>query len=752
MPLTSLQLDDRRYEELRDEALSRIPIHNPEWTNFNESDPGVTLVELFAFLTENLLYRVNQIPRRNQLKFLSMLGIPLNPAKSAQGIVAFAKANGGPDAITLTTGSEVMSGQISFRLTTGLDVLPIEADVYYKKRLTSTGDVAAYYKQLYASFLGQSASVEPQLYEAIPLSSASASGVDVSGDSVDSSLWIALLRRSIDAPAAGQTNAGALTAIRDAIEKKTLSIGIVPILTSSEEVMRHLMPGRAEEEQATASVSLSIATNELGLNRQPQYRLLKSFGVPALPATVEVDLPDASQLNLWEDLDPLEAGADRFPPSLDDTEKSNRLITWLRMEWPKSVKARIKWVGVNAAMISQRTKVVNEQLPSGSGKPDQKLTLANASVVQGSLSLSVTPPGASQAEAWVEIDDLLGAGPEVPVPNELLPPNSVQVSHANSKVFAVDYEAGEVRFGDGMHGARPPYGALMRVSYEYGVGRKGNVSAGSINSCPALPAGFTVKNPVGTWGGSDAESAEDGENHVAEFLRHRDRLVSAEDFKSIARRTPGADIGRVDVLPAYNPALSGNLAGMAAGAVTLMVIPKYDSTQPDAPSPDQPFLDAICSYLNPRRLVTTEIFLRGPTYKKIWVSVGISAKAGASSAEVREAVAQALKEALSPLPVPDNLLSSEGWPLGKAVVDLELVGVVNRVPGVVSVKSLVVAQDDSPASSRIEMEGLELPRLMKPSVTIGDAADIEQLRGKAEVVPTQGPTFVAVPMIPQECR
>ena len=77
MPLTIPTLDNRRYQDLLNEALARISVHNPEWTNFNESDPGVTLLELFAFLTENLLYRSNQIPERNRRKFLSLLGIPL---------------------------------------------------------------------------------------------------------------------------------------------------------------------------------------------------------------------------------------------------------------------------------------------------------------------------------------------------------------------------------------------------------------------------------------------------------------------------------------------------------------------------------------------------------------------------------------------------------------------------------------------------------------------------------------------------
>ena len=85
MPLEIPQLDDRNFEELVKEAVARIPVHTPEWTNFNESDPGVTLVELFAFLTESLLYRSNQIPERNRKKFLSLLGIPLRAASSARG-------------------------------------------------------------------------------------------------------------------------------------------------------------------------------------------------------------------------------------------------------------------------------------------------------------------------------------------------------------------------------------------------------------------------------------------------------------------------------------------------------------------------------------------------------------------------------------------------------------------------------------------------------------------------------------------
>ena len=67
MPLPTPILDNRSWQELRDDLVRRIPVYNPEWTDHNASDPGITLIELFAFLGENLLFRFNQIPEATRL-------------------------------------------------------------------------------------------------------------------------------------------------------------------------------------------------------------------------------------------------------------------------------------------------------------------------------------------------------------------------------------------------------------------------------------------------------------------------------------------------------------------------------------------------------------------------------------------------------------------------------------------------------------------------------------------------------------
>lgn len=87
MSLAIPNLDNLNFEELVKEAKSLIPIYDPEWTNHNPSDPGITLIELFAWLCEMVLYRIDQVPDENYEHFLNLLGIKLDDGEElASGI------------------------------------------------------------------------------------------------------------------------------------------------------------------------------------------------------------------------------------------------------------------------------------------------------------------------------------------------------------------------------------------------------------------------------------------------------------------------------------------------------------------------------------------------------------------------------------------------------------------------------------------------------------------------------------------
>jgi len=88
--IPSPSLDDRTFEEIVQEAIRLIPQYCPEWTNHNRADPGITLIELFAWMTEMTLYRLNRVPEKNFLAFLELMGIGLAPPQPARALLQFA--------------------------------------------------------------------------------------------------------------------------------------------------------------------------------------------------------------------------------------------------------------------------------------------------------------------------------------------------------------------------------------------------------------------------------------------------------------------------------------------------------------------------------------------------------------------------------------------------------------------------------------------------------------------------------------
>jgi predicted phage baseplate assembly protein len=87
-------LDDRSFHDIVEEAISMIPRYAPEWTNHNPSDPGITLIELAAWMTDLLIYRLNQVPDKNYVAFLNLLGIKLRAPKAARAYVRFSLVEG----------------------------------------------------------------------------------------------------------------------------------------------------------------------------------------------------------------------------------------------------------------------------------------------------------------------------------------------------------------------------------------------------------------------------------------------------------------------------------------------------------------------------------------------------------------------------------------------------------------------------------------------------------------------------------
>ena len=721
MPLELPVLDDRNFEQLLEDAKRRIPSHTPEWTNFDvESDPGITLVQLFAFLTDALLYRANRIPERNRLKFLQLLGIPLQKAAPADGLVSIRNDRGPVQALSLKPGVVAAAGNVRFLTRNGVSVLPIEGQVYYKRPIDPTStrqvelerqfDAVRQARLAQATVIGGvTPEVELRFYETMPLRLPTASDpnpvFDLVSDTLDGALYIALLAPKYVL----------LDTVREAIANKTLSIGVVPALTDDappllpqvRSAQRLPVPSLVYEMPNT-SVSSAIRYTRLRVIQEPD--VLSQVGI------VQLELPSAPSLKTWEFGEPLDEGSGEYPPRLEDEEISKRLLTWLRIKVAAPatqgvvsppVIARLTWLGINAAQVRQAVLVANEQLGSGNGEPDQAVKVANTPVIEDSVRLEAQNEDGTW-QLWRLTDDLLAAD-------------------GDDLVFSLDPEAGEIRFGDGLRGARPPAGRRIRVSYEYGGGVAGNVAVGAINAAldQRLQGGYKVENPVPTWGGDEGETTEEGERNIPLFLRHRDRLVTVQDFKDVTARTPGVDMGRVEVLPLFHPTRSGSNPGV----VTLLVVPKYDAVRPRWPVPDRLFLQTVCNHLDTRRLITTEIYMRGPEYVDVTLSVGLRVREGYFRDVVIQDVRNRLEEYLSALAPggPDET----GWPLSRRLMTKDLEAAVTRVAGVEYVESMQMGVGSAVAVDASDLTDLQLPRLAKLGVREGEAESLSSLLGQA---------------------
>ena len=107
MSLPTPELDDRRFQDIVDEAKRRIHRLCPEWTDHNVSDPGVALVELFAWMTEMTLYRLNQVPDRLYVKFLELVGVELFSAVPARADLLFSLTAPRDDVVRVPAGTQV---------------------------------------------------------------------------------------------------------------------------------------------------------------------------------------------------------------------------------------------------------------------------------------------------------------------------------------------------------------------------------------------------------------------------------------------------------------------------------------------------------------------------------------------------------------------------------------------------------------------------------------------------------------------
>jgi predicted phage baseplate assembly protein len=412
---------------------------------------------------------------------------------------------------------------------------------------------------------------------------------------------------------------------------------------------------------------------------------------------------------------------------------------------------RLVWAGANAVEIEQLVTRSNIIIGESTGAADQEFQLPTGGVEAETLRLEV-----EEANGWVvwqRGDDLATL-------------ERTSFSSRDAAAFELDAALGVVRFGDGVRGRIPAAGARIRAGViRAGGGLAGNLPAGTLKAITAISLqgvevgkDFAVSQPLPLTGGADTETLAEAEKRIPARLRHRERAVTADDYRTLARETPGAGVGRVEVMPRFKPQQRHD--GIP-GVITVLALP----TRPMAPAPnpraDRPFLEAVFAWLDPRRPLGVELYVIGCEYVPVAVSVTVTVGESAAPETTLQAIKEALMRALWPLP--GGGFDGQGWPLGRALSNRELAVEVARVPGVSEVAGLnlftknpssgawvAVGDSRDGREQNITLQRWQLPELLVVVAVADDAASGASL-SVPEAGGEAGSGAVAVPVVPDIC-
>ncbi len=477
MTLPEIVLDDRRFQDLVNEARLRIHQSCPEWTEHNVSDPGITLIELFAWMTEMLIYRVNRIPDKLHVALLELLGIGLEPPTGASTEIQFRLAappiepviipGGATEVGTLRTASE---DAIVFQTNDDFEILPMRPMAYAIEKTRTVKQVGV-----------ASGTAKPKGEDQRPFGTPPEAG-DALYLGFDDPLARILLQIEVDC-------------------SQARGAGVDP-----------------EDPPLRWEVSSSEAPNGW---EEADVLLDRTGGFNYGSGIVELQLPPRHSIAT--------VGGQRahwLRCRVDAATRSGGKATRYQNP-PEIYSVTAQPVG---ALIpaSHATRETDEIVGESDGTPGQTFQLRHAPALAPSEgeTLEVRSGDGADWERWELVESFVESGPTDRHYMLDLPHGLIELGPA-------------VRAAEGgwrQYGAVPPAGSILRFPrYRHGGGRRGNVAAGSLTMLKsAIPGVASVTNPAPALGGVDAETLDSARQRAAMELHTRNRAVTAEDFEFLA--------------------------------------------------------------------------------------------------------------------------------------------------------------------------------------------------------------------------
>jgi predicted phage baseplate assembly protein len=497
MALPTPNLDDRRFQDLVDDAKRLVQQRCPEWTDHNVSDPGVTLIEAFAYMTDQLLYRLNRVPDRHYVRFLDLIGVRLFPPVAARVPLTFYLSAPQPDTVRIAAGTRAAT------VRTETD----EAIVF-----TTLEDLAVVACSL--SHVATSVEGSPAVDRAEVLAKGTAfeafSPVPKPGDTL-----LIGLSEAVPSCTVGLT-------MRCTLE----GVGVDPT--------RPPLVWEAWTGDGWTACDLESDSTG-GLNRDGRLVLHVPAGhVASLVGKVRSGWLRARVVSPDADVPAYSAS-----PRIRDVSAET--------------------IGGTAAAVNAQFaggghegdgSLAGEILGVSAGIPGQLFSLLHRPVVPGERPAVLCVSDADGWAEWEQVSDFASSSPT--------DCHFVLDAVAGAVLLGPGVRQPDGTFRQ--YGRVPPKGARLRLdAYMTGGGRRGNVASGAISVLKSsIPFVARVSNRRPASGGVDGEEIENAKLRGPISLRTRGRAVTTEDYEQIVLEA-APEIMRVRAIAATAPADQGGV-------------------------------------------------------------------------------------------------------------------------------------------------------------------------------------------------
>ena len=664
-------LDDRTWQDLVDEMTGLIPKYAPQWTDRNPSDIGIALIELFAWLAETVIYRLNQVPDLNYVRFLNLLGITRDPGAPAHTYLTFTSGAGTvlvPAGTRAQTAAQQGQPAVVFETDEDLTVLAATLQAAVAIGPYPAGAAASQYLNVSGTLIGPP--TDKYLIE-VP-----------SGQTV-------LIGLGFDQPVTDPVQIG-LQLYLPAADPSQVSLAWVYSQGAAEPMTWPVVPAA---DDGTGSLQHD---GSVRLPPPPGWAAQPAAGHPATGA--------------WTTVTPSDPGA---------AVAASLYWLGLRLTNPAANSAApplaigIDRLLFNAALARTALTVRNEALGPSTGDPFQVFQLQNRPLFRR--------PGGGPPYADLEVQ--VGAGSPVSWQDWTLV-NDLPATAGD--FYLADPVTGEIVFGnyddqasgqaDGLaavgHGSIPPAASQVQAArYRYvSAGAAGNVAPAQVTVLGVPVPGITNVSNLGPGlDGADEEPIEDTLRRAPEELKIRDRAVTADDYEFLAREASN-DVSvvrcltpRLQAAAAPGPAPAAWQKGdpwtfggiiRAPGNVNLIIVPDQGASVAQ-PVPTQDLIREVSAYLEPRREVTAHLQVLGPRYLPVIVSVALvlwqeALQAGADQAKVAADTLRRIQAFLHPT---RGGPAGVGWQVGQSVLTSDLFQAITPSEDIGYISTLQIRPD-----------------------------------------------------------